>query len=140
MEPSHYKIICAVSDNDPYYLRKLLEAGGDLDARHPLDPSMSSPFHYIDSHNVECLDILIEYGGDINRRNLRGFTALHYHLLDCDHHDHVTIFLERGADYTIPFPDGRPLESTSGWKFVVKYLESNVSLDVKGVVDDFADC
>ncbi len=93
-------------------IRELLDAGADPNFQ-PMDDGFPSLIdvlhhrlsdrpelqHWEDGHEV--LALLLEHGGDVHRRGLNDWTALHF-AAAADDADAVTMLLEAGAD-----PDAR---------------------------------
>ncbi len=73
-------------------IRELLDAGADPNFQ-PMDDGFPSL--------IGVLALLLEHGGDVHRRGLNDWTALHF-AAAADDADAVTMLLEAGAD-----PDAR---------------------------------
>jgi ankyrin repeat protein len=62
-------------------------------------PTELSPLHRaIESRSYECVDILITYGADVNRKNKRGRSPLHYACRIPDGGRIARLLLDNGAD------------------------------------------
>lgn len=77
-------------------LRCLLENGADQDAKD--NDTSETPMHECFAENVvECVEILVEYGADVNSPDMYGSTPLHK-ALSCGRFDSAKLLLENGAN------------------------------------------
>ena len=100
--PIHY----AASAGNIHILRKLLEAGLEIDATLVPD-GWTALFHAAKAGHEEVLRILInDYGADVNRRANKGTVAIHtaaYH----NHGKCIEVFLDAGVDVNVRGRAGR---------------------------------
>ena len=87
------------------WIQAMLEGGLSPNAR---DKVHNQPiiFNSIFAKNTETLEVMLDYGADINIRNSLGDTLL-IDALDYHSYDHVILLLEKGADSDI--------RGNSGW-------------------------
>jgi hypothetical protein len=77
-------------------------------------------------NHVEVIEVLLEYGADINGTNLTGFTPVH-HAAENNSSRSASILVEAGADADIPNRRGKkPLDTAreKGHEELVRLLEN----------------
>ncbi|GJL95325.1 MAG: hypothetical protein DHS20C05_17300 [Hyphococcus sp.] len=83
---------------DPDYLTILLKSGVDPNFKHPKEPSLPTAlYHAIFSRNFEHIQLLLNYGADIEFKNAVGDVPLHETRVS--NWRAAYILLENGADY-----------------------------------------
>jgi len=118
----------AAKSGDATAARKAITAGADVNA---LDTRRSRngrrPLNWAAFYDhVEVIELLVEYGADINGTNLTGFTPIH-HAAENNSKRSVSILLEAGADADVANRRGRtPLDTAreKSHEDIVRLLEN----------------
>jgi hypothetical protein len=91
----------AASDGELDEVKRLVEAGADVNAR---TQAQGTPLHWAvqgDRANPAVISYLVEHGADVNAKNSLGYTPLHFASLT-GNIPAVERLLELGADTSIP--------------------------------------
>ena len=118
----------SAKSGDVTAVRQAITAGADVNA---LDTRRSRngrrPLNWAAFYNhVEVIEVLLEYGADINATNLTGFTPVH-HAAENNSSRSASILVEAGADADIPNRRGKkPLDTAreKGHEELVRLLEN----------------
>ena len=97
-------LVHAIENGDEEILRYLLEAGTDISGVLGGDFYTHGSFIKAASTNPHLLDVLVQYGADVNRLDPSGDTDLHKALRDLRPFCVVEILLVVGADVNLPNP------------------------------------
>lgn len=120
-------LFLAASNHFPIdVLKKLLSSKANLDATHDLDTSCTPMMAAILYKAYDQAKFLIEAGTDLDIQDNKGFTALHYAVVQ-DTDDIVELLIKKGADQAIKNNDGEtPTDLAKRLKCsVLKILESH---------------
>lgn len=92
---------------EPFYLEKLLEAGGDPNAQGRFE-WLSVLEDAIENNRLENVELLIRFGANINRKGRGGETPLIVAAMQ-DRFEIIELLLKSGADPSIQCQTGRDL-------------------------------
>ena len=105
MEVSVADLLIAVMDDSKESVKKLLEAGANVNGLGPVYPG-TPLLQATQNGNHECVDLLLEAGADVNKANSQNITPLIYAAY-CDWYKLVEKFIGAGADVNAVDNEGR---------------------------------
>ncbi len=104
---------CILMKADNQFAELLLEAGADPDSRESSE--LCPPLYYaVRDRRLNLIDLLIEYGADLNYQNNFGWTPLHIAAFK-SHRDLVNLLIDEGARVELQDEKGNtPLNVAAG--------------------------
>lgn len=127
-----YDIFSAAERNDYKRVKKLLDSGNDVN-EGDWDRD-ATPLHLACAKgNLETIELLIDYGADVNRRNKYGRTPVHHLILN--RYDNIAIWLIKHCSADPHIPDKK---GVSAYDLAIRWLQEQLdeAIRTRGEVED----